>query len=41
LVSGIIALQITAVKEEKKLQNHDQAYKEYMKKTGRFFPKYF
>jgi len=41
LVSGIIALQITAVKEEKKLQNHDPDYKEYMKKTGRFFPKYF
>jgi protein-S-isoprenylcysteine O-methyltransferase Ste14 len=41
LIFGIIAMQITAVKEEKYLSKCDDAYREYMKKTGRFFPKYW
>lgn len=40
LIYGIIVMQITAVREEKFLLKFDKSYGEYIKKTGRFFPKF-
>ncbi|MFM6306905.1 MAG: methyltransferase family protein, partial [Dolichospermum sp.] len=40
-VYGIVGLIVTAHREERNLQKQDTYYREYMKKTGRFMPKYF
>ena len=41
LVYGIVGLILTAQREERNLQKQDGYYRQYMKRTGRFTPKYF
>ena len=41
LIYGILALRVTAIKEERNLIKYDSTYKNYMKTTGRFLPKIF
>lgn len=35
---GLIAMNITATMEERKLSQHDDQYRDYIRKTGRFLP---
>ncbi len=41
LIYGIVAMQVTAIREEKNLLKHDESYRDYMKSTGRFLPTFF